>query len=274
MFDALDELIKNLLVQDLPVKKNDIDIVFDQPNGDWSSRLNKPALNLYLYGIYENRHLRGAEQLIKTQLPDGNIEIRRNPVRIDLHYLVTAWSKNEQDQHHLLGLVLFALLRNPVLPEFVYARDLGSQILPVSLNVAQDDESKNWGEFWSTLNNRYHPGLTLKVTMTIDPYQPEIAPPVRTAEVSIQQTNSNHERLAESRRYWAVGGEIISEKYDPSALMLIWEEKNITVEVQDGRFSIRKVAAGSYHLTVRIGERILKRLKFSVPNQEPIRIEI
>ncbi len=274
MFDALDESIKNLLLKDLPVKKNDIDIVFDQPNGDWSSRLNKPTLNLYLYSIGENRTLRGAEQLTKTQLPDGNIEIRRNPVRIDLHYLVTAWSKNEQDQHHLLGLVLFALLRYPILPEDAYARDLGPQVLPIGLAVAQDDESKNWGEFWNTLNNRYHPGLTFKVTMTIDPYMPVIAPPVRQAEVGIQQTNSSQKPVAESRRYWAVGGEIISEKYDPSALTLIWEEKNSPVEVHDGRFSIRKVAAGSYHLTVRFGERILKRHKFSVPVEEPIRIEI
>ncbi len=159
MFDAIDELIKNLLVKELPVKKNDIDIVFDQPNSDWSSRLNKPTLNLYLYGIFENRTLRGAEQMTKTQLPDGNIEIRRNPVRIDLHYLVTAWSKNEQDQHHLLGLTLFALLRHPLLPEEVYGRDMASQLLPISLNTAQEDESKNWGEFWNTLNNRYHPGL-------------------------------------------------------------------------------------------------------------------
>ncbi len=274
MFDALDESIKNLLVNELPIKKNDIDIVFDQPNSDWSSRLNKPTLNLYLYSISENRQLRGAEQMSKTQLPDGNIEIRRNPVRIDLHYLVTAWSKNEMDQHHLIGLVLFALLRHPVLPDNAYTRDLGTPILPISLNVAQEDESKNWGEFWNTLNNRYHPGLTLKVTMTIDPYQPVIAPPVRAAEIGIQQTNSDQKPIAESRRYWAVGGEIVSEKYDPSALTLIWEEKNTTIEVVDGRFAIRKVAAGSYHLSVRFGEQILKRYKFSVPVEEPIRIEI
>ncbi len=110
--------------------------------------------------------------------------------------------------------------------------------------------------------------------MTIDPYLPVIAPPVRTAEVGIQQTNSDQQRVAESRRYWAVGGEIISEKYDPSALTLTWEEKNIPVEVQDGRFSIRKVAAGSYHLTVRFGERILKRHQFSVPADEPLLIKI
>ncbi|TLN25413.1 DUF4255 domain-containing protein, partial [bacterium] len=120
MFDALDETLKRLLIQEIPVRKNEIDIVFDQPNSEWSARVSKPTLNVYLYEISENRSLRGSEQMIKHQLPDGNVEIRRNPVRVDLNYLVTAWSKNEQDQHHLLGLTLMALLRNPFLPPDLY----------------------------------------------------------------------------------------------------------------------------------------------------------
>ena len=38
MFDALDESIKNLLIDQIPVKKNEINIVFDQPTDDWAAR--------------------------------------------------------------------------------------------------------------------------------------------------------------------------------------------------------------------------------------------
>jgi hypothetical protein len=274
MFDAIDESLKNLLVKELPVKKGDIEIAFDQPNSEWSARVSKPTLNVYLYEIGENRMLRGAEQLTRVQLPDGNIEIHRNPLRIDLRYLITAWSKNEQDQHHMLGLTLFTLLRFPFLPEETCPRDMPAQPLPIAMSVAQEDEKKNWGDFWNTLNNKYHAGFTLRVTLTIDPYQPTIAPAVRSSEVSIQQTNSNQKPISESRRTWTVGGEIVSGKYDPSALALTWEEKNQIVEVNNGAFAIRKVLPGTYHLTVRFGERILKRHTFTVPADGPLKIEL
>lgn len=274
MFDALDDTIKNLLNQEIPVKKNEIEIAFDQPNSEWSARITKPTLNVYLYEIYENRMLRGSEQLSKRQLPDGKVEIHRNPVRIDLNYLITAWSKNEQDQHHLLGLVLMGLLRNPFLPEDLFAEGLPPQSLPVQLTVAQADENKNWGEFWNTLNNKYHPGLTLKVTLTIDPYRPVIASQVSNTEVRIQQSDAARTNVLEAGHYWTVGGEIVSGKYDPSMLTLNWEEKNIDLEIKDGRFAIRKIEAGTFHLCIRMGDRILKRVRFSVPVEDRLKIEV
>lgn len=274
MFDALDETLKRLLIQEIPVRKNEIDIVFDQPNSEWSARVSKPTLNVYLYEISENRSLRGSEQMIKHQLPDGNVEIRRNPVRVDLNYLVTAWSKNEQDQHHLLGLTLMALLRNPFLPPDLYTEGMVAQSLLAPLSVVQADDNKNWGEFWSTLGNKYHPGLTLKVTLTIDPYRPTIAPQVSTTEVNIKQSDAKRTTQSEAGRFWMVGGEIRSGKYDPSALTLTWEEKNINLEIEQGRFAIRKAPQGDFHLCVRFGDRILKRLKFTVPLSEPLKIEV
>lgn len=274
MFDALDETLRKLLIQEIPVKKNEIEIVFDQPNSEWSARVSKPTLNVYLYEIAENRFLRGSEQLSKRALPDGNVEVRRNPVRIDMNYLVTAWSKNEQDQHHLLGLTLMALLRNPFLPPDLYAEGLMPQSLLAPLSVVQADDNKNWGEFWNTLGNKYHPGLTLKVTLTIDPYRPVIAPQVSTTEVRIQQSDAARTNSSEAGHYWTVGGEIISGKYDPSALTLTWEEKNMNLDILEGRFAIRKAPQGDFHLCVRFGDRILKRLKFTVPLAEPLKIEV
>lgn len=273
MFDALDETLKKLLIQEIPVKKNEIDIVFDQPNSEWSARVSKPTLNVYLYEISENRTLRGSEQLVKRQLSDGNIEIRRNPVRVDMNYLVTAWSKNEQDQHHLLGITLMALLRNPLIPSELFSDGLPASI-QIPLNVVQADDSKNWGEFWSTLGNKYHPGLTLKATLTLDPYRPEIAPQVSTTEVRIQQSDPTRTNSLEAGHFWSVGGEIISGKYDPSALTLVWEEKNMNLDIEQGRFAIRKAPQGDFHLCVRFGDRILKRMKFTVPLDEPLKIEV
>jgi hypothetical protein len=275
MFDAIDEAIKTLLIREIPIRQNEIEISFDQPTQDWSARISGPTLNLYLYDIRENRALRGSEQFSETQLPDGRVEIRRNPVRIDLHYLITAWTRKEQDQHHLLGLAMMALLRCPFIPEEVCPESLKNHPIPMPIEVARvTDELKSWSDFWTTMNNRMRPGLTLTITLLVDPYRPTISTMVQSSEVKFQQKGDEPSPKLSSKKYLQVGGEIVSEKYDPSTLSLLWEEKGIAIEIQNGHFAIPSIEPGVYHLSVRYNDRVLKRHKFTVPLQERLKIEI
>ena len=38
---------------DVPIKKAEVEIAFDRPTRDWSSRLSKPTLNLFLFDVRE-----------------------------------------------------------------------------------------------------------------------------------------------------------------------------------------------------------------------------
>ncbi|MCB0005881.1 MAG: DUF4255 domain-containing protein, partial [Anaerolineales bacterium] len=58
MITDLDETIRNILRAELPIKNGEIDVKFDQPKREWSARLNKPTINLYLYDVRENNVLR------------------------------------------------------------------------------------------------------------------------------------------------------------------------------------------------------------------------
>jgi hypothetical protein len=274
VFDALDESIKALLIKEIPVRKNEIDIVFDQPTDEWSGSISRPTLDVYLYDIEENRQLRGAEQFSEKRLPDGSIEIRANPARVDLSYLITAWSKREQDQHHLLGLVMMALLRSPFMPGDCMAEGLRGHPVPITLSVAQLDDAKNWSDFWSTMDNKLRPGLTLRATLMIDPYRPVISSMVQSTEIQYQQKDSAPDELAYSKRYYVTAGEVISQKYSPEALTLVWEEKGQSLEMHQGMFVIQKAEPGTYHLSVRLQDRILKRHQFVVPSQDPLKIEV
>ncbi len=49
MYNDLDEALRQLLIRELPIKNSDVDIKFDQPKREWSGRLNRPTLNLFLY---------------------------------------------------------------------------------------------------------------------------------------------------------------------------------------------------------------------------------
>jgi len=85
----VDETLRKLLIEEIDIKGNEIDIQFDQPKREWSSRLSKPTINLFLFDLRENLRLRASEQYRTIARPDGSSEVRRNPVRMDLRYLMT-----------------------------------------------------------------------------------------------------------------------------------------------------------------------------------------
>ena len=58
MFADLDETMRQILIEELPVKNGEIDIHFDQPTREWSAKLSKPTLNIFLYDVRENNQLR------------------------------------------------------------------------------------------------------------------------------------------------------------------------------------------------------------------------
>ncbi len=64
MFNEVDEALR-ALVRAEAVNSSDIDVVFDAPTKEWSSRRNAPTVNLYLYDIRED--LRRRERGLMTR---------------------------------------------------------------------------------------------------------------------------------------------------------------------------------------------------------------
>ena len=117
MISDVDDALRKLILESLTVSQQNVDIMFDLPSRDWASRLSRPTIDIFLFDIRENLRLRGAEQFRSVTRPDGKIEVYRNPVRIDLRYLLSAWTKDPEDEHLLLSDTLMTLLRNPTIPD-------------------------------------------------------------------------------------------------------------------------------------------------------------
>jgi hypothetical protein len=279
MIYEIDHALRELLIREMPMKKGEVEIAFEQPKRDWSARLNKPTLNFFLFDLRENVELRGSEQWDRQDNPDGTVTLKRNPVRLDLQYLVTSWARDIQDEHRLLSAALTALLRQPVIPEDLLPDGLKGQSAPIRLNVAQGNSMSNVTELWSTLDNDLHPGIRLTVTFSVDPYQPVTFTAVRTTEVRFFQ-NPNPDAVQASaaraqevpaaslsRSAFLVNGQIVSNKYSPSALKLILAETGGEIEIlEDGSFKIGRLREGEYNLDVIVNDRVLKRQKLQVPS--------
>lgn len=278
MISDVDEVLRKLLTREINIQGNEIEIAFDQPKREWSSRLSKPTINLFLFDLRENLRLRGSEQYSTLTRPDGFTEIRRNAVRMDLRYLMTTWVKDAGDEHLLLSSAMMGLLRNPFLPADLLPVHLQNQPTPMPLEVAtfppEIGPVDKFTEIWGVLDNEMRPGILVTVTVSMDPYSPMIFPSVRTRETRFVQSKGETAEGQKitiekplSKKYCSVGGTVKSAKYDLSTLSLILVEKMLPIEINEaGNFVLNHVAEGEYHLDILFNKKVLKRQKIQVPS--------
>jgi hypothetical protein len=298
--NALREMLQGAFAPNgSPRKRGEVDIVFDQPKREWSARVSKPTLNLFLYDIRENTELRASEQPLREQAENDRIRLRHSPVRMDLCYLVTGWAKEVQDEHRLLSAALNTFLRNPVIPDELLPDELKLPMLPVRLTVAQGKATSDLSDLWSTLDNEIRAGLRLVVTIALEPIEPELVWPVRTAEIDIVQTPSADAIAATpkgkrpqptlDKKFFFIGGKITSQKHSPAVLKMYLvggtkkesaarggageegEAGGREIQLQPipggAQFSISQLTEGEYLLNVLANERLLKRQKILVPSE-------
>ena len=277
MIADIDGALRELFYQEIPLRKGEVEISFEQPKREWASRLSKPCLNVYLFDLKENLELRGSEQWSRKDLEDGNIALHRNPVRIDLNYLITSWAKDIHDEHQLLSKALFSLLRLPVLPEKYLPESLKGTEDPILLDTAQNNLLANPSELWNTLDNDLRPGIRLRITISVDPHGPIIVPAVSTTEIGFMQNptsdtakdtvGTRSAAASASKSYFTVRGKISSQKHSVSATSVVLAETGKNIELnEDGGFAIGRMERGEYHLDVSVNGRVLKRQKMVVPS--------
>ncbi len=76
------------------------------PEGDSPPAL--PALTLFLYRIDFNKSLRAAWSAVGHQQGDAHLPL-------DLHFLLTAWANNAEDEYRILGRAMQSLEDTPIL---------------------------------------------------------------------------------------------------------------------------------------------------------------
>jgi hypothetical protein len=186
MINDLDKTIKQLLLKKGEFESLKVEITFEAPDHEWAATLSKPTINVYLYDIRENHRLRATEWSVEN---DGNgmATRRKNPNRIDLTYLVTAWANAKEDEHRLLWSVLSVLFAYPVLPEDILQGKLAGQPYPINAITAQPDGMlKDPAEYWGALDNKLKPSISYTVTVPLDLEVALTSPVVTTKTIAVK----------------------------------------------------------------------------------------
>jgi hypothetical protein len=175
----VDESLRTLIRRDA-LSGTDIEVAFDAPNKDWSSRRNAPTIDLYLYDIREDVRRREVGR-IESRDADGRVLARLVPPRwFKLSYLLTAWTQRAEDEHRLLAACLGCFLRHDRIPPDVLAGILVELNLPVSYTIAlPPPEDRALSDVWSALGGELKPSLDLVVSAPFDLSRTfEAGPPV------------------------------------------------------------------------------------------------
>lgn len=169
MLNDLNETLKQLLTQKAELPSG-VEISFDIPTREWASGKTS-TINLYLYDLRENRELRKMYTGEAGRLENGKFALKRQPVWLDLSYVITVWIKEAKDQNLVLWNVLQTLLRYSPLPDDpdILHGVLKSMEHPIRTAVAQPEGVlKNISEFWGALENQIRPIINLVVTLELD----------------------------------------------------------------------------------------------------------
>jgi uncharacterized protein DUF4255/carboxypeptidase family protein len=172
MIQDFDRTLARLLRDRVPLREETI--TFDVPNEGFRAQLSRTGLtvNLYLYDIRENHELRSPEWRLERQA-DGSVFKRRPRVRLDLFYVITAWSPAEPPdvlaEHALLSQIIRTLFRYPTIPPDVLQGAIIGQEPPLPTLVAQPDGLRNPAEFWGALRQPPRLGIHLAATIAMEP---------------------------------------------------------------------------------------------------------
>ncbi|MFD3308224.1 DUF4255 domain-containing protein [Streptomyces sp. NPDC058656] len=187
MIHEVDEVLKRLLGGGA-LAGSGIEISFDAPTRDWAARRNAPAVNAYLYDIREDVSRRQRGQVSVRDERDVIVRRRQPPRWFRLSYLVTAWTKQPQDEHRLLSAVLTTMLPHELLAADELPGALGALGLSVPLTVAGlHTESRSLAEIWSALGGELKPSLDLVVTAPFPAFpEYDVGPPVTEGVVRVR----------------------------------------------------------------------------------------
>lgn len=179
MIHEVDEVLKGLIGGGA-LAGSGIDVSFEAPTRDWAARRNAPTVNTYLYDIREDVSRRQRGHMPVRDERDIVVRRRQPPRWFRLSYLVTAWTKQPQDEHRLLSAVLAGLLPHELLNPAELPGALGALGLSVPVSVAGlHSESRSLAEIWSALGGELKPSLDLVVTAPFPAFpEYDAGPPV------------------------------------------------------------------------------------------------
>ena len=107
MLELIDEGLEAFFRGSVPLSPVDVDVAFEAPDKDWTAKLTRPTVNLFLWDIRRSVNSRSGMRTVEV---DGTMVHQPAHPVVELRYLITAWTSDHSDERGLLAGVMRALL--------------------------------------------------------------------------------------------------------------------------------------------------------------------
>jgi hypothetical protein len=227
VLELIDAGLEAMLRARVPLSAQDVDVSFEAPDKDWAAKLNRPTVNLFMWDVKRSAdHARtGVERFER----DGVQLSRMALPRIELRYLITAWTSEHRDERALLSGLLRSVLATPVLPETFLAPML-RELSPVKLLLARSGDINI--DVFKQLDGKLKPALDVVVITEMDLGLETVLPAAPT-EVGIGV--SDRERPTRTSSVRRIAGEVLAEG---AVGALVRAPHAVAVVNETGRFLI------------------------------------
>jgi hypothetical protein len=244
----LDEGLRGLLRRELGRHGFEgVEISFDAPSKDWSGKLTGPTVDLFLYDLRQASDR--ATNSPESRTGNGGAFMVSPPLRLELTYAVTAWTKAVEDEHRLLSQVLAILFSHARLPEDVFDAERSGLRGPTDTSVGRPREEK--ADFWSAVGGQYKASIDYVVHLTIESgTRFDRGPEVRARTVRLRKSDGPASTLEELH---GIGGTVADAAGEPVAhAWIVLPELGLWAATDlQGRFRIARIRRGEHRVEVR-----------------------
>lgn len=228
MLELIDAAVESFLRAMVPLSAADVDVSFEAPDREWSAKLTRPTVNVFLWDVRRSseRSRGGVEELER----DGRLVRRAALPIVELRFIVTAWTTDHGDERALLSGVLRAVLANGAIPAGYVPEPL-QELPPIQVILARvADQGPPVGE---VLDGQWRPSIALTLVTAVDTgVLTPAGPPVEVLELRSTPAGSERPSFAVRR----VAGEIA----DPASIgATVTSPRGTALVDPAGRFVVR-----------------------------------
>lgn len=259
MIHEIDEALRQLLIKEMPIRNNEVDVTFDPPTREVTARWNKPTINIFLHDLRQNKY-RQKQWAVARRNGNTSVHKKRTDLKFDLHYVITVWSEQPDDEHYILTRSIMALCRYGSLPRDVLPKRLQATLSGnIPLTVADPEDFLSPADLWSSVDNELRPVIACTLTLPLNPYAEVEMPLVRSRELNIGPMlgSGESEQLANSSDAWPptesliynIEGDIHTKQPLSNLQLQLFsygEENGITIPLDNNKYALKQLKAGEY----------------------------
>lgn len=256
MLEVIDEGLEAFFRATVPLGATDVDVSFEAPDREWSAKLTRPTVNLFLWDIRRSTNSRSG---IRTVEIDGAVVHQPALPIVELRYVISAWTSDHGDERGLLAGVMRALLLHGAVPREFLPGAYDRLEMPI-LTMARAGEDHM--DVFKALEGQLKPGLNMVLQTEFDTgFSLPAGPPVGGIETGIGRINGSKDHR---RR---VAGEVSGAEDRGAIGAIVRCPGDMTTVNSRGQFLLRAAAGDEVVLEIE------PTLVATVPDNGGIRFE-